>query len=98
VVVPFIGDDAMKLYLGHTTALKGRTTVSEVDVLGWTYRGAARPRPPAAGFGLESRRRVGRFTLLRYRSAAPRVLTHRELAHAKLGSEHGAVLIQRGAP
>lgn len=94
VVVPFIGDDPMELYLGHTARLKGPATVSEVDVLGWTNEGAAHSKAPAPGFKVAERRHVGRFTLLRFRSARPQKLAHTQLAHAKLGSEHGAVLLQ----
>jgi hypothetical protein len=95
VVVPFIGDDPVEVYLGHTTRLNGSATVSEVDVLGWTSEGT-RARLPAPGFREISRRRVGKFTLLRFRAARPVTLSRVQLAHAKLGREHGAVLLQRG--
>jgi uncharacterized membrane protein len=95
LVVPFIGDDPVEVYLGHTTRMTGRASVAEVDVLGWTARGATHSRLPAPGFREVSRRRVGAFTLLRFRAPRPMVLSRVQLAHAKLGREHGAVLLQR---
>jgi uncharacterized membrane protein len=95
LVVPFVGDDPLEYYMPHTKRLKGSTTVSEVEVVGWSR--SVRARPPAPGFREDSRRRVGLFTIVRY-TGPPHTFKRVVLAHAKLDPEHGAVLVEKGSP
>jgi 4-amino-4-deoxy-L-arabinose transferase-like glycosyltransferase len=95
LVVPFIGDDPMAYYLPGTKVANGPTAVSEVDVLGFHEGASARPHPPAPGFHEFEVRRVGQFTLVRFRG--PHHTFRRvQLARSKIGREHAAVLVQPG--
>jgi hypothetical protein len=94
IVVPAIGDDPLAYYARAARLPRGTATVPELDVVGF---GAA-PRPSGrrvpAGFEQVERRRSGAFTIVRYRAAAARRIGRPELARARLGTGHAAVLVQ----
>jgi hypothetical protein len=94
LVVPFIGDDPLLYYLPGTVRARGLTTVSEVDVLGWNESRSTPVQPPAPGFREVGRRRFDQFTLVRFRGS-PHAFRRAELARARIGSEHAAVLVQQ---
>jgi mannosyltransferase len=94
IVTPSLGDEPLEYYLGRHTALLHRTQrVAEVDVLGWP---AADEPLPAAPTGMRrvELRKVGAFTLIRYRATAALPVTARSLAAAHLGSDHPGVLFE----
>jgi len=95
IVTPAVGDDPIAYYTGGVKLPHGAVTVSEIDALG--FSGARRPagRQVPQGFRPVSRRRVAGFILVRYRSALPRRLGRPELALARLGTGHAAVVVQR---
>jgi hypothetical protein len=72
----------------------GSATVREVDLLGFTAAPRARSAALPPGFRAVSRRRVGRFTIVRYRASVARRLSRPELARTRLGVGHAAVLVQ----
>jgi mannosyltransferase len=94
IVVPAIGDDPMSYYARAARLARGTATVTELDVLGFTAAPRPRDRGVPAGFRQVERRRVGRFTLVRYRASAARRVGRPELARARLGTGHAAVLVQ----
>jgi hypothetical protein len=94
IVVPAVGDDPISYYARASLLPRGTATVPELDVLGFTAAPPPRDRRVPAGFRLLERRRVGRFTLVRYRAAGARRLGRPELARARLGSGHAAVVVQ----
>jgi hypothetical protein len=95
LVVPFIGDDPLALYLPNTSVRRhGGVRTREVDVVGWALRRTRIPRPPAPGFRLVSVRRSGKLTFLRFTAGAPVTLSRARLSATRLGEEHGSVLVQ----
>ena len=94
IVVPALGDDPVSYYSRAAKLPRGAATVPELDVLGFTAAPRPRDRGVPAGFRRVERRRVGRFTLVRYRAAAARRVGRPELARARLGTGHAAVLVQ----
>ena len=62
-----------------------------------SFSAASRPhgRRVPAGFQQLSRRRVAGFILVRYRAASPLRIGRPELARARLGTGHAAVVVQR---
>jgi 4-amino-4-deoxy-L-arabinose transferase-like glycosyltransferase len=94
IVIPAVGDDPISYYSSAAKLPHGTATVSEVDVLGFTAAPRPRDRGVPAGFRQVERRRVGRFTLVRYRATGPHRLGRPELARARLGSGHAAVVVQ----
>jgi len=94
IVTPSLGDEPFEYYLGRRTALlRGVRRVSEVDVLGWP--GGEEPLPAApAGMHRVELRKVGAFTLIRYRASAAPPVTARSLAALHLGSDHPGVLFE----
>ena len=94
-MTPAVGDDPIAYYTGGVKLAHGAVTVSEIDALG--FSGARRPagRRVPQGFRPVSRRRVAGFILVRYRSALPRRVGRPELALARLGTGHAAVVVQR---
>jgi hypothetical protein len=84
----------MAYYLWGTGRARGRTTVSEVDVLGFNEGRRAPVHAPAPGFREVARRRFEEFTLVRFRGP-PHVFSRAALARDRIGREHAAVLIQQ---
>ena len=96
VVVPAVGDNPMAYYLPGTDRLSRPTaSVAEIDVLAFAAAPRDRARLVPAGFAEAARRRVGAFTVVRYTAARPSTLTRPQLARARLGVGHAAVLEQR---
>ena len=94
IVVPAVGDDPISYYSHAVKLPRGTATIPELDVLGFTAAPRPRDRSLPAGFRQVERRRVGRFTLVRYRATGARRLGRPELARARLGSGHAAVVVQ----
>jgi mannosyltransferase len=94
IVVPAVGDDPVSYYAGGTKLSRGAARVAELDVLGFAAAPRPRDRTVPDGFRQVSRRTVGRFTLVRYRAPAPRLVTRPALARARLGTGHAAVVVQ----
>jgi uncharacterized membrane protein len=95
VIVPAVGDDPLSYYLPHASRLAhGGARVAEIDALGFSAARRSHGGVPA-GFAPAGRRRVGAFTLVRYAAARPRALTRSELAAARLGVGHAAVVVER---
>ncbi|GAC1441947.1 MAG: hypothetical protein NVSMB51_22180 [Solirubrobacteraceae bacterium] len=97
IVTPSLGDEPLEHYLARTAALHGAAAVGEVDLLGWPAAGTPTPSAPA-GFSLSERRRVGAFTLIRYRALAATLVRRASLAQQQLGPEHPGVLISEPVP
>jgi hypothetical protein len=93
--VPAVGDDPISYYTGGRKLAHGAATIGELDVLGFTAAPRPRDRSVPVGFAAFSRRRVGEFTLVRYRAATARALTRPGLARTRLGTGHAAVVVQR---
>jgi 4-amino-4-deoxy-L-arabinose transferase-like glycosyltransferase len=94
IVVPAVGDDPISHYARAARLPRGTATVGELDVLSFAAAPPARGRRVPAGFRQLERRRIGAFTLARYRAASPRRVARPELARARLGTGHAAVLVQ----
>ncbi len=92
IVTPSLGDEPLEYYLGHLTLLHHGTRVAEVDLLGWPAPHAA-VAPPPPGFRPAGRRRVGAFTLVRYRASTALPVERAALAADRLGSDHPGVLV-----
>jgi mannosyltransferase len=96
VVTPSLGDEPLEYYLrGRTAMLHGSRRVAEVDVVGWPSADAPLPAAPR-GMRRLAIRKVGAFTFIRYRAAAPLTVTARGLAALHLGSDHPGVLFEPG--
>ena len=95
IVTPAVGDDPISYYTGGVKLAHGATTVSELDVLGFSAARRPAGRRLPAGFRQLSRRRVAGFTLVRYRAATQQRIGRPELARARLGTGHAAVVVQR---
>jgi dolichyl-phosphate-mannose-protein mannosyltransferase len=95
IVTPAVGDDPIAYYAGGVKLAHGAVTVGEIDALGFSGAGRPAGRRVPSGFSQVSRRRVAGFILVRYRSAVPRRLGRPELALARLGTGHAAVVVQR---
>jgi 4-amino-4-deoxy-L-arabinose transferase-like glycosyltransferase len=97
VITPATGDDPLEYYLpGAGRILRRHATVGEVDLVGWPLAGKRPPR--LAGFQLFASERVKTFTLYRYRSPQPRLVSRATLLAHHLGSEKPAALTQGVAP
>lgn len=94
LVVPAIGDDPVSYYARGKRLPRGSATVREIDVLGFSAAPLPRDRRVPDGFRQVSRRAVGRFTLVRYRAPGAERLGRPELAAARLGIGHAAVVVQ----
>jgi mannosyltransferase len=94
IVVPAIGDDPISYYARGERLARGSATVREVDVLGFSAAPLPRDRRVPAGFREVDRRAVGRLTLVRYRAPGAERLGRPELAAARLGIGHAAVVVQ----
>jgi hypothetical protein len=94
IVVPAVGDDPISYYSRAAKLPRGTTTLAELDVLGFTAAPTPRDRSVPAGFRQVDARRVGRFTLVRYRAAGTRRVARPALARARLGTGHAAVVVQ----
>lgn len=95
VIVPAVGDDPVALYARGSKLARGSATVRELDVVGFTAAPRARGRALPPGFAPAGRRRVGAFTVARYRAPHAKTLGRPALARARLGAGHAAVVIQR---
>jgi len=92
IVTAFLGDDPLEVYLPGTGKLPRRgARVREVAVIAYSRPTTRRPAP---GFRLVERRRVERFTLLRFRSPTPRLVRPARLRARRLGAERNTVLFQ----
>jgi 4-amino-4-deoxy-L-arabinose transferase-like glycosyltransferase len=96
VVVPAVGDDPIAYYLPNAERLpRGGATVGEIDALGFSAAPRQRGRRVPAGFARDGSRRAGAFTVTRYVARTARALSRPELAGARLGVGHAAVVVQR---
>ncbi|HKP92243.1 MAG TPA: glycosyltransferase family 39 protein [Thermoleophilaceae bacterium] len=95
IVVPAIGDDPIAYYTEGRRLPRGGATVDEILVLGFSAAPGPRDRQVPAGFKRRGRQEVGGFTLVRYRAPRPVRLGRPELAAARLGVGHAAVVVQR---
>jgi hypothetical protein len=95
LVAPAVGDDPLAYYAGGAKLVRGGVTVRELDVLAFSAAPRPRDRAVPAGFLQVGRQRVGAFTLVRYRSSSARRVRRPQLARARLGAGHAAVVVQR---
>jgi hypothetical protein len=95
VVAPAVGDDPLAYYLGGVRLPHGAAAVREIDVLSFSAAPRSRRRRVPAGFVRTGSARAHGFTLLRYRAARPTTVSRPELARARLGVGHAAVVVQR---
>ena len=95
IVTPAVGDDPIAYYTGGVKVAHGAVTVREIDALAFSGAGRRASRRVPRGFRQVSRRRVAGFVLVRYSSALPRRIGRPELALARLGRGHAAVVVER---
>ena len=109
VVTPLDGGLPLELYLGMSREASGQLRVSEIDLIAGARRpkgsiadpSTPRPTTPAAPdprFAVVERVEADRFTLIRYRSAAPVSVSVERLRSAALDSGRNAVLFRGAAP
>lgn len=96
IVAPKDGRHAIVYYLGRTREIpEGSLAVSEIDLLGRSRAHGPRFGPMPSGFRRISRRRVARFTFIRYVAQGRHRLTVDQLRNARLDETRAAILIER---
>ena len=92
IVTSFLGDDPLEVYRPGTRRFPRRgASVGEVAVIAYSDPSE---RPPAPGFRLVEKRRVERFTLLRFKAARAQHLSPGRLRARRIGAERNAVLLE----